>query len=386
MKNFKILIPIILGLILANSAFAQDRYFGKVTEIVDGRTVIVEPQPQVKIKIELQFIEVPEAEQQLHKLVKTHLSNMLLNKQVEFFPKNLNSETRPVGQVLLNGVDVSQQMLRDGAAWYAVLEKNLHNTNESIRYQNNETLAKNEKRGIWSIAELKPAWKFRAEKAEKIKQAKLKKKKEEKERKEKLRAEEKERLNARAVARRMAQAKANQKYKSTTESGLSIFSWQESSVKGMDKKPGYPNLLTKYIPQYQIEYTITKENFAPFKAGKSELRIEGRSIHLKKDNIPAHLQNAFGLGFLVSSEKGVFATSNDLTIYADKTAIKLGEAFRAAQKEGGLVKELLLYRINQDQLETISKAKNVKVTIGNYSGVEDSNYKKFIGELLDSTN
>ena len=384
MKNFKLFIPMLLVLGLVNSAFSQDRFFGTVTEVIDGRTVIIEPQPKVKIKIELQFIEVPEVEQKLHNLIKTHLSNMLLNKRVEFFPKNLNDKTKPVGQVLINGVDVSQQMLRDGAAWYAINEKNVHEQNQSNIYRNNETLAKNEKRGVWSIADLKPAWEFRAAKAEKIRQAKLKKKQEEKERQEKLRAEEKARLEERAKARRMAQAKANQQYNSSGgDARLGVFNWQDESVTELDKKTGYANLLTKYIPKYRVEYTITKESFANFKSGKSKLKIEGRSIHVKKANVPAYLQNAFGLGFLASSEKSTFATSNDLAIYADKTVIKLGEAFRLHQEKDGITSELLLYRISESQIKTISKATNVKIEIGDYSGVSDSKFKKFIKELIE---
>jgi endonuclease YncB( thermonuclease family) len=384
MKNLKLIGPILLALLLINSVFAQDRYYGTVTEVIDGKTVVIEPQPQVKIKLELQFIEVPESEQQLSDVVKNHLSKMILNKNVEFLPKNLNDETRPSGKVLLNGVDVGQQMLRDGAAWYAVLEKNNQNETESILYQNTETLARNEKRGVWSIAGLKPAWEFRAAKEEAKKQAELEEIRKEKERLAEIRADERAKAQARAEERRKAQAKANQYYGLNNSSQLGIADWQDPSVSGLNKKSGYQNLLTKYIPQYGIEYTLTNPGFDSYKAGQDQLKIEIRSLHVKKDNIPVDLKDAFGIGFLSASEKGAFAKSNNLTISADQETYQLGPAFRFFQEDGGLVKELLLYRITNEQLAAISKSKNVRVKIGNYAGGIGQDLPKFMKELIES--
>ncbi len=180
MKTFKLIFPVLLTLFLLNSTYAQSRFYGTVTEVIDGKTLVIQPQAKVDIKVELQYIETPEAEQKLYDVVRDHLKNMVLGKVVEFVPKNLNNDTRPIAQVLLGGVDVSQQMIRDGAAWYAVDETSGNNEIEQEIYKRNETLAKNEKRGVWSITNLKPAWEFRAEKAEQLRQIELKKQAEEK--------------------------------------------------------------------------------------------------------------------------------------------------------------------------------------------------------------
>ena len=259
MKNIKLIFQIFVLLLFVSSTFAQTRYFGTVTEIIDGRTIVVEPQPKVKVKIQLQYIEVPEAEQKLHGVVKTHLTNLLLNKNVEFKPKNFNQTAKPVGQVFLNGVDVSQQMLRDGAAWYATNEERFQNETESKVYQNYESLAKNEKRGVWSIADLKPAWEFRAEKAERKRQEQLRKKREEQERLAKIRAQKREEAKKYAKARRMARAKANSIYGVSTRSnsGLGIEFWQEHNATSLPKRAGSKYLHSKLIPQYGFEYTLT---------------------------------------------------------------------------------------------------------------------------------
>ncbi len=385
MKSIKIILPILLALILVNSAFAQNKFYGTVIEIIDGKTLVVEPQPKVKIKLELQFIETPEAEQPLHNVIKDHLQNLVLNKYVEFVPKNLNSQTKPVGKVLLNGVDVSQQMLRDGAAWYSIPEKNIHDENESKIYQDTESLAKNEKRGVWSIADLKPAWEFRAEKAEKIRQEELKKQEEEKARQEKVRAEARAKAAAEAEAKRKARAKANQ-YGGldSSGSGLGIEVWQDTSVAGMGEKPGYPSLLYKYIPEYDLEYTLTGANFETYKSGKSQLKIDSRSFHIKQDNAPPQFRDFFVIGFLTESEKGSFFEVNNLTITADNKPINLGKAHHLTHDKGGAIQELLLYIVSEKQLESISNAKTVSVKLGVFTGSVDQKYQKVMNDLLKS--
>jgi len=134
---------------------------GEVVEVIDGKTIVV-ASATGRVKVELQFIEVPEPEQQLHQTVKTHLEKMLMGKVVEYKPSVLHSD-RTIGRVTHNGVDVSEQLLRDGAAWHVPLAVNTQSAPEKKIYADAETAAKNEKRGIWSIAGLKPPWEFRAQ-------------------------------------------------------------------------------------------------------------------------------------------------------------------------------------------------------------------------------
>lgn len=162
MQKIKFVSLVTLLLICANSAFAQTKVGGRVVEILDGKTVVIQTFNNSKLTAELQYIEVPEAEQPFHKIAKDHLQALVLDKKIEFRARGLSS-TKTVGQLLLNGVDVSQQMIRDGAAWYAVQQKNAQDYNESAIYQNTETQAKSEKLGVWSVAGLKPSWEIRAE-------------------------------------------------------------------------------------------------------------------------------------------------------------------------------------------------------------------------------
>ena len=138
---------------------------GKVVEIIDGKTAVVETPASGKITVVLQFIETPEVEQPLYEIVRQHLADLILGKTVELMPRRILN-TATIGQVFLNGVDISQQMIRDGAAWYALPEKSAQDAKDSEDYLATEAQAKTEKRGVWSIENLKTAWEFRAEKEE----------------------------------------------------------------------------------------------------------------------------------------------------------------------------------------------------------------------------
>src|SRR5262249_4757875 len=156
-KNWKPILFIVVVLILtAISAYPQRKFGGRVVEVLDGKTCVIQLQAG-KLTAVLQYIEIPDPEQPLHQTSQEHLQALILDKVVEFLPRGVMKD-RTIGQLLIKGVDVSQQMLRDGAAWYSIPEKSGQDEEESLIYQDNETQAKAEKRGIWGVANLKPVW------------------------------------------------------------------------------------------------------------------------------------------------------------------------------------------------------------------------------------
>lgn len=161
MKTLKITLLTAFLLCLTVSTFGQRRFSGRVVDVPDGRTASVEMSGGGRLTVRLQFVEVPEIGQPLHDTVRDHLKKLLLGQNVLVNPTGINgSET--IGQIFLNDVDISQQLLRDGAAWYALPEKSGQDSAESAIYERLEADAKKEKRGIWSIQGIQPAWEFRA--------------------------------------------------------------------------------------------------------------------------------------------------------------------------------------------------------------------------------
>ena len=140
----------------ANIASAQRTFPGEVTGVVDGRTVTIKISSG-QINVQLQFIEVPDNVPQMQTMVKEHLRDLAVGKMIEYRPRNIMSD-RTIGQLWSNGIDLSQQMLRDGAAWHVPSQLSGQERTEFDMYAATEAVAKNERLGIWSAVDLKPSW------------------------------------------------------------------------------------------------------------------------------------------------------------------------------------------------------------------------------------
>ena len=88
MKNLRPIVCIVLFLFAAGTTFSQGNFSGRVTEVIDGKTVVIDSGSQ-KLTAVLQYIEIPENEQPLHKTVQQHLEKLVLGKNVEFYPHSI---------------------------------------------------------------------------------------------------------------------------------------------------------------------------------------------------------------------------------------------------------------------------------------------------------
>jgi len=146
----------LMVLTLSASARAQRIFTGEVVDIIDGRTVVLSISTG-KINAELQFIDVPVEGQVMSGIVRDHLRSLVMGKTVEYRPRNILRD-RTIGKMTMNNVDVSQQMLRDGAAWHMPVRLSGQDEADFQVYASTEAVAKNEKRGVWGVPELKPSW------------------------------------------------------------------------------------------------------------------------------------------------------------------------------------------------------------------------------------
>lgn len=158
----RILLTLIFISAFSFTAFGQIKVSGMVTSVVDGKTITIEASANNKFMVELQYIEVPKDGQPLADVVRQHLRKLVLNKTVTFRTSGLSQESRLIGQVWLNNVDLSEQMLRDGAARYAVLNNETQDAKQREIYLQMEDAARAEKRGVWENYEATPEKKSEA--------------------------------------------------------------------------------------------------------------------------------------------------------------------------------------------------------------------------------
>ena len=376
-ENLKPLVFItVVLLLLAATAYPQRKFGGKVVEVVDGKTAVVQVPTGGKVTVVLQFIEIPEPQQPLYQTVKEHLENLILGKNVEFLPIRV-LYAASVGKIFLDGTDISQQMLRDGAAWYALPEKSAQDASESGVYLATEAQAKTEKRGVWSVDDIKPAWEFRADQIELARQAQRAK-------------SEREALE---LAQAQALAKANTPVKPKIKPALQLDMWSNVSDSAqMNPTSDNGGLLLGSVPNTSISYVMTAGNFYDFASGDVKAKIESRSIYANTNggqyvNSKGQVVSGAGfiIGFLAESEKISFAESNDLTITADKQKLNLGKALRHSRQMPYTVQEMLIYKTDAKTLARIAAAKNLEVKIGSYAGKLDGDYQLRIKNLLAMT-
>lgn len=158
-------------LVLAAIGHAQSTMSGKVVEVLDGKTVVIEV-ASGKLTAGIKYIDVPEPEQPLHQTVREHLEKLVLGKDVVFRASGFDPG-KTFGQLYVKSADVALQMLRDGAAWQVPVDKSGQNEADSSAYQYHQNLARQEQRGVWGVKDLKPAWQFRADKLERARQAEI---------------------------------------------------------------------------------------------------------------------------------------------------------------------------------------------------------------------
>lgn len=135
---------------------------GKVVDILDGEriTVISGIHP---LKIKLLGIAAPAKGQPYSDIAAQHLSKLVAGKFVGAQCSGLAEDGYWRCRVTLDEMDVGEQMVRDGVAWYNKSDDSDLSEQERVAYLGSERAARTEARGIWQDATPTPPWDFRRE-------------------------------------------------------------------------------------------------------------------------------------------------------------------------------------------------------------------------------
>ncbi|MBS1793088.1 MAG: thermonuclease family protein [Acidobacteria bacterium] len=368
-KNLKPVLFIVVVLILtAISAYPQRKFGGRVVEVVDGRTCVIEL-GNGKVTVVLEYIEIPEPEQPLYATVKEHLAALVLNKQVEFLPRGVMPD-RTVGQLTLKGVDVGQQMLRDGAAWYAVPEQESQAESDSTLYRDNEQQAKIEKRGVWSLPDLKPAWEYRAEQ-EAIK---------EREQKE---AFERMKIASYSPNRRVTARPTSTRQVASPQAEMWADVGEVSSQ--YDQPLGLGGLRGGFDPASKVGHISTPSIYLDLPKAELLRKMESRVFYFYKGDKTNIEDSVYVIGFLSIAKEYKFAKSNSLTLVADGQKLPVGRARRFFRQWDSVYGELLLYKVTRAQLMKLAKARTISIQLGSYTGGISDESLTFINNLLSAS-
>ena len=154
-KNFAAIAVLLCLPLLARAATLQ----AKVVEVESGNTLIVNSINRT-LRIRLEAVAPPEVNQPYSETSRERLKALVIDKVVAVEYTHL-AEGYVHARVILDGIDIGSQMLRDGVAWYD--RAGDHGLKELDRnfYAQCEQAARDEKRGLWQEPSPVAPWEYR---------------------------------------------------------------------------------------------------------------------------------------------------------------------------------------------------------------------------------
>jgi len=135
---------------------------GKVVDVLDGEriTIISVVHP---LKVRLMGIAAPAKGQPYSEVAAQHLSQLVSGKFVGARCTGLEPDGYLRCRVMLDEMDIGEQMVRDGVAWYNKSEASDLSEQERVAYSGSEQAARSEARGLWQDGTPTAPWDFRRE-------------------------------------------------------------------------------------------------------------------------------------------------------------------------------------------------------------------------------
>jgi len=141
--------------LLASAATLQ----AKVVQVESGNSLVVSNINR-PLRIKLKAVAPPESGQAFSEAARDHLKALVLDQAV-FVEYTHLAGGYLEAKVILNGVDIGSQMLRDGVAWYDRASSYELSESDRSLYAQCEQAARNEKRGLWQDPAAVAPWEFR---------------------------------------------------------------------------------------------------------------------------------------------------------------------------------------------------------------------------------
>jgi micrococcal nuclease len=154
-KTFAAITVLLCLPLLARAATLQ----AQVIEVESGNTLVVNSINRA-LRIRLKGVAPPEVNQPFSETAREHLKTLVIDKVVALEYTHLEDGYLHA-RIVLNGIDIGSQMLRDGVAWYdRAGDFGLKEVDRNL-YAQCEQAARNEKRGLWQDQSPVAPWEYR---------------------------------------------------------------------------------------------------------------------------------------------------------------------------------------------------------------------------------
>ncbi|HJV91920.1 MAG TPA: thermonuclease family protein [Azonexus sp.] len=151
---------VVLLTLLSGTAHAEVVQ-GRVVGITDGDTLTLLDATNQQHKIRLAGIDAPEKEQVFGQKAKESLSALAFEQQATAHCKKRDRYRQEICVVTVGGKDVGLEQVRTGMAWWHRQLITGQTIQERAEYDQAESSAKSDRRGLWSGLDLTPPWEWR---------------------------------------------------------------------------------------------------------------------------------------------------------------------------------------------------------------------------------
>lgn len=129
----------------------------KVIHVYDGDTIVIKGK-KAKLIVQLALIDAPEprkkkgsVDQPFSIEAKSHLSRLVLNKEVKFKCYDISYNNVFMGLIFIDDMNINLSMVEAGFA--EVIKKNIRGGFNIDPYRSKEIIARKARKGIWSLGE-----------------------------------------------------------------------------------------------------------------------------------------------------------------------------------------------------------------------------------------
>ena len=151
-----VIVSALLHLLVAGTVHAQTLQ-GRVVAITDGDTFTLLTDDKEQVRVRVAEIDAPERGQPYGDRSRQELSRLIFGEDVSVEIQVVDRYGRPVGRPVVGNMDVTEEMVRTGAAWVY----RTYSDDENLYALERE--AKANRQGIWGLSEYErvPPWDWR---------------------------------------------------------------------------------------------------------------------------------------------------------------------------------------------------------------------------------
>ncbi|MEP7077213.1 MAG: thermonuclease family protein [Acidobacteriota bacterium] len=324
--------------------------------MIDGRTAVIDVSG-TRLDLVLQLIDVPEPGQKLSSEVAEHLRALIAKKTVEFKVRTTEGD-RSVGSIFLNGVDIGQQMLRDGGAWLLPVDMTDAEAPERNMYTVAESQARADKLGVWSVPGLKPAWEFRAEQRSSTGPG--------------------DTYRYSSLGDPSPGRPRNPQARTNGDANLSL--WADIMNADSGAAGG---LVRRKLDDSGVRMTATNATVLELSSAKLKQKLSIRAIYAMR-GLAQGKDEMFVIGFQAAAKTSRLTQAMPASITAEGKLFTLGPARRFVWQNYSDPQEIFFYIVSRSTLSAIAGARTTEVVLGPFTGSLDIESQTQMLQLLDA--